>query len=135
MGLVCKQCRKKMDPELGVSMDGKCEACTENERDDLRARVAELEREQQYCKLCGESVVERCPECNGELSDCGEMTADGPLLGCQACLLRAQLAERDAEVEGLRDHRYFVSHHTGGAARAARMEDGIFKRAINEAKS
>lgn len=33
----------------------------------------------------------RCPDCNGELCACGEMTADGPSMDCRACQLRSAL--------------------------------------------
>jgi len=46
--------------------------------------------------------VERCPECSGELSYCGEMTADGPALDCLACQLRATITAQTEELERLR---------------------------------
>ncbi len=36
---------------------------------------------------------DRCNECNGELSSCGAMTEDGPLLDCRVCQLSTALAE------------------------------------------
>jgi hypothetical protein len=40
---------------------------------------------------------QRCPDCNGELSQCGEPDPDGePLLDCVACRLRERIAELEA---------------------------------------
>ncbi len=36
---------------------------------------------------------ERCRECSGELSDCGEITIDGPTKDCQLCQLRDKYHE------------------------------------------
>lgn len=40
---------------------------------------------------------DRCSECNGELSACGDMTSDGPRMDCKVCqlLARAETAERE----------------------------------------
>lgn len=36
---------------------------------------------------------DRCSECNGELSACGDMTSDGPSMDCQTCLYNAALQD------------------------------------------
>ncbi len=64
----------------------------ERERTALLARVEKLEAEQDYCKVCGETAVERCTECNVELSACGEMTSEGPRMDCLVCRLRVRIA-------------------------------------------
>jgi len=44
---------------------------------------------------------ERCAECNGELSACGEMTPNGPSMDCEVCILRSTLEEVCAERDRL----------------------------------
>lgn len=44
---------------------------------------------------------ERCSECHGELTYCGEMTADGPSLDCKVCQLRARVRELEAELDNI----------------------------------
>jgi hypothetical protein len=52
-------------------------------------RVGELERA---------GYGERCEDCSGELTYCGEMTSDGPSLDCPLCRSRSDIAARDAEM-------------------------------------
>lgn len=39
----------------------------------------------------------RCGECGSELSYCGSMSIDGPLLDCKVCQLRDTLSQSEAE--------------------------------------
>lgn len=46
--------------------------------------------------------TKRCPECQGELSYCGEMTSDGPSLDCRACSLATRLRAAEADNAALK---------------------------------
>ncbi len=65
----------------------------------------------------------RCEECGGELTCCGPMTEDGPLLDCLLCQrseiitkLKAQLAARDQQAGNVlarihRDGGHYITQH------------------------
>lgn len=47
-------------------------------------------------------LADRCPECHGELSCCGEMTSDGPTLDCEKCILHSTLQDSREHATALR---------------------------------
>ena len=54
----------------------------------------------------------RCPECNHELSCCGEMTADGPSMDCEACQLKSQLTDANKEIASLKQQLVWAEFDT-----------------------
>lgn len=45
--------------------------------------------------------IKRCDECYSELSDCGDMTEDGPALDCRQCQLSDEVKELRSQLSGL----------------------------------
>lgn len=58
--------------------------------------------------------LERCPNCNTELSTCGEVTSDEPRMDCLVCLTRGHLvdaiSERDTALSVLKTQQDFCRH-------------------------
>ena len=49
------------------------------------------------------SQQDRCSECNGELSYCGDMTSDGPSLDCRVCQLESDLSMLRSELARVKE--------------------------------
>lgn len=59
---------------------------------------------------------ERCEECNGELSDCGDMTEDGPSLDCGYCRLNDRYKDLQKDLDKLRQKMIAYEKLAGVAA-------------------
>ena len=84
---------------------------------------------------------DRCSECNGELSYCGDMTSDGPSLDCRVCqlesdlsMLRSELA-RVKEAAGLLGHECERARYLEVLRREAPQIAGEVRRELNFAQA
>src|SRR3990167_8842067 len=73
---------------------------------------------------------DRCPDCNAELSACGETTADGPSMDCLVCRLRAEVMHLRAWVADLQSGMWvnciYCGHRYGpGETTPVSMADAL----------
>lgn len=72
---------------------------------------------------------ERCPACNGELSECGEMTEDGPSLDCRACQLGSMVVEERHRAEAAEARAADAERRLGVAREALKNADTMLRAA------
>jgi hypothetical protein len=97
----------------------------EKQMDRLRAALAS----EQAARAAAER--ERCPACNGELSECGEMTEDGPSLDCRACQLGSMVVEERHRAEAAEARAADAERRLGVAREALRSAEVMLRGARN----